>query len=288
MNFNYIEDKAELRSYLKNFEDSKQYIMALDIEAESNLHAYGEKLCLIQVFDGINKIIIDPFKIDNYDLKLLFENRNFLKVMYDASGDLSLLKNANNIDIKSILDLRPAVELLNYDKQDLHSVIASELGVLLENKKKYQRNNWTLRPISEQALDYATNDVIYLLRLKDILLRKLYESKLLDSFLLKNLRIQNKDHTRNPEHRYRNIKGYNSLQSEEKALFRQVVDIREKYAKACNMPAHNVINRTDLFNITKDAKHINEISFPKKFSTALIDHILHDLRMVIEEERCHQ
>ncbi len=283
MNFNYIENKAELRSYLKDFEDRKQYIMALDIEAESNLHAYGEQLCLIQVFDGINKIIIDPFKIDNYDLKLLFENRNFLKVMYDASGDLSLLKNANNIDIKSILDLRPAVELLNYDKQDLHSVIASELGVLLENKKKYQRNNWTIRPISEQALDYATNDVIYLLKLKDILLRKLYENKLLDSFLLKNLRVQNKDHTRNPEDRYRNIKGYHSLQSEEKALFRQVVDIREKYAKACNMPAHNVINRTDLFDIIKDAKYINEISFPKKFSTALIGHILHDLSMVIKE-----
>ena len=54
--------------------------------------------------------------------------------MYDASSDLSLLKNTDNMEIKSILDLRPAVELLDYDKKDLHSVIAVELGIFLEQK----------------------------------------------------------------------------------------------------------------------------------------------------------
>ena len=129
MNTNYItiKNKAELRSYLDDFEEKKQYILALDIEAESFLHAYGERLCLIQIFDGVNEIIIDPFKIDNATLKIFFENRNILKVMYGASSDLSLLKNTSNMDIKSILDLRPAADLLNYDSKDLHSVIALEL-----------------------------------------------------------------------------------------------------------------------------------------------------------------
>ena len=89
--------------------------------------------------------------------------------MYDASSNSSLLKNTYNIDIKSVLDLRPAVELLNFDKQDLHSVIAIELGITLTKKLKFQRYNWMKRPIDKEAIDYAINDVIYLFRLKDAL-----------------------------------------------------------------------------------------------------------------------
>ena len=79
--------------------------------------------------------------------------------MYDSSWDLSLLRNNYEIEIKSILDLRPAVALLNYDKKDLHSIINLELGLSLEKKDKYQRYNWTRRPIKQQALQYAINDV---------------------------------------------------------------------------------------------------------------------------------
>ena len=88
MNYINIESKAELRSYLKKFEDKGHHVIALDIEAESNLHAYGEKLCLTQIFDGVNSIIIDPFRIDNGTLKLLFESTNILKVMYDKKNSL--------------------------------------------------------------------------------------------------------------------------------------------------------------------------------------------------------
>ena len=282
MNYINIENEAELRSYLKKFEDKELHIIALDIEAESNLHAYGEKLCLTQIFDGVNNIIIDPFKIDNDTLKLLFENTNILKVMYDAGSDLSLLKNTADIEIKSILDLRPAAELLNYEKKDLHSVIVFELGIFLEKKKKYQQYNWINRPVSEQAIDYALNDVMHLLALKDIILAKLCAKKLFEPFLLKNLQIQNKDYTRNPEDKYRKINGYSRLQNDKKAVFRRVFDIREKYAKLYDMTPHNVIHKADLIKIVKDAKDIDEIRFTKRVSMDLIQDILHELRIAIK------
>ena len=126
MKYTYIKSKDELLAYLKRFEDVKHQVIALDIEAELNRHAYGERLCLIQIFDGVNKVLIDPFEIDNHTLRILFENKNILKVIYDASSDSSLMKNAYAIEIKSILDLRPAVDILNYEKKDLHSVIAAD------------------------------------------------------------------------------------------------------------------------------------------------------------------
>jgi len=282
MNYINISSRSELRSYLRRFEDKGLHIIALDIEAESNLHAYGEKLCLTQIFDGVNNIIIDPLRVDHDSLKLLFENTGILKVMYDAGSDLSLLKNSSNIEIKSILDLRPAAELLNYDKKDLHSVVAFELGIFLEKKKKFQKHNWTNRPLSEEAIDYALNDVIHLLALKDVILAKLYAKKLFEPFILKNLQIQNKDYTRNPEDKYRKINGYSSLRDDKRTIFRKVFDIREKYAKLCNMPPHNVIHKADLINIVKDPKFVDHMRFTKRFSAALIQDILHELRIAIK------
>ena len=285
MNYFTIKSSAELKSYLKKFDDKEQHVIALDIEAESNLHAYGEKLCLAQIFDGIDSVIIDPFKIDKDTLKLLFENTNTLKVMYDAGSDLSLLKNTTGIEIKSILDLRPAVELLDYDKKDLHSIIAYELGITLENKRKYQQYNWINRPVSEKAIDYALNDVIHLLILKDVILAKLYAQKLFEPFILKNLQIQNKDYTRNPEDKYRKISGYSRLQSEKKPVFRRVFDIRDKYAKQFNMPPHNVINKSDLINIVQDPECIDRVRFIKRISIDSVQEILNELRRAVKAVR---
>ena len=133
------------------------------------------------------------------------------------------------------------------------------------------------------AIDYALNDVIYLLALKDVILAKLYAKKLFEPFLLKNLQIQNKDYTRNPEDKYRKINGYNRLRDDKKAVFRKVFDIREKYAKLYNMPPHNVIHKTDLINIVKDPKFIDQYAIYKKDSAwHLIQDILHELRIAIK------
>lgn len=278
MSYINIGNEAELRSYLKKFEEKEFHIIALDIEAESNCHAYGEKLCLTQIFDGVNHVIIDPFNISSNALKLLFENPNVLKIMYDAGSDLSLLKNSAGIEIKSILDLRPAVELLNHEKKDLHSVIASELGIILEKKRTYQQYNWTKRPVTEQAIDYALNDVRHLPALKDILLAKLYAKKLMEIFLLKNLQIQNKDYTRDPEDKYKKISGYSRLQDDQKENFRKVFDIRDKYAKQCDLPPHNVIQKTDIIRIIQDAKYIDHMRYSKKLGKDLVQAMLREIR----------
>ena len=283
MNYINIKTKEALAAYLDSLEENRCQVIALDMEAELNRHAYGEKLCLVQIFDGTQTVIIDPFNIDINTLKTFFENRNILKIVYDASSDSSLMKNAYDIQIKSVLDLRPAVELLEYKKKDLHSVIAAELGVVLTQKEKYQRHNWTKRPIDKLALDYAISDVTYLFRLKDALLKKLYAAGLLDIFILKNLQVQNKDYARNPEDRYRKIKGYHTLSDDERRIFKKVFDIREKYAEKCNMPSHNIISRTDLLNLARDAGHINNIRFPRRFRDSLIQSILQELRSVGRE-----
>jgi ribonuclease D len=120
LDYTWIKKRRELLAYLETLDEQKVSVIALDIEAELNLHAYGETLCLVQIFDGAKLVLIDPLEIDKHTLKLFFESRNILKIVYDASSDSSLMKNSYNIEMKSLLDLRPAVELLDYEKKDLH------------------------------------------------------------------------------------------------------------------------------------------------------------------------
>jgi len=280
-NYTLITTGADLQKYLDNLLEAKQIILALDTEANNHRYAYGQQLCLIQIYDGIRSIIVDPLNIKTGTLRNLFENRDILKIMYDAPSDISLLVNSKNMTIKSILDLRPGVELLEYEKKDLHSIIYAELGVELMHKKKFQKYNWLHRPLSEESLEYAINDVKYLLRLKDIIMSKIYKKQVLDLFILRNIRIQNRDYFNDPRDNYQRVKGYKELGDKCKPRFQQLHAVREKYAKLVNMPSAYIVSNNLLINIASGTQTLDDISFSKRLKENLRDNMLRDLKQVI-------
>lgn len=280
-NYSYLRNEDELRSYVQKLRDNKKYIIALDTEGESNRHTYGERLCLIQICDGTKLLMVDPLKMTDEVLRVLFESRDILKVMYDASNDLSLLKRVHGIDIVSVLDLRPAVDLLGYQKKDLQSVIATELGIVLTGKANYQERNWLTRPIPEDALQYALNDVRYLLALKDRVMAKLAEKKLTDRYILKNLQVQNKVLSENASDKYVRIAGYSNLQPHEQDVFRKVFDVRDDYARMYNVPPYQVIENRDLLAIARDTNHINRLHFSVVLGVGAIKELTKDLKAAV-------
>ncbi len=281
MSYHYLEDEGSMRAYIDGFEFKKSDTIALDLEAELFRHHYGETLCLVQIYDGTQLTIIDPLKIDPGQLGALFQNRAILKIMYDAPNDISLVKNTLQVDIKSILDLRPAVELLDYEKKDLHSVIDVELGVKLEHKSRFQTHDWTRRPVFGPALDYALNDVRYLFRLKDAILPKLYQRDLMETYILKNLQVQNRDYRRDPADRYKKVKGYYALDAAAKVVFKQVFEVRDAHAQRLDMPPHNVIGQRDILEIAAGTLPVRDIRFPRRFDRVLKQRIMADLAAVV-------
>ncbi|MFH1646935.1 MAG: hypothetical protein ABID71_04490, partial [Chloroflexota bacterium] len=156
-----------------------------------------------------------------------------------------------------------------------------ELGLQLENKRKFQKRNWTKRPIPEEAIDYALNDVIHLFKLKDAIIKKLCDKGLLDRYLLKNLQVQNKDYKRLPEDKYRKVKGYYSLSDSEKAVLSKIYDIRDKYAEKFNMPPHNIVHNNDLIGMVKDPAQLDGIRLPRRLDNGIKNRIMQELRKAI-------
>ena len=245
-----LKNQNEINQYLNQLEAEERNIIALDIEGEFNLHCYGEHLCLIQIFDGRENIIIDPIRLKKpTEYRAVFERRNLLKIMYDSSSDASLLKNEYGIRLKSVLDLRPAVSLLDFPKQGLSSVLEETLGIPSVNKKRFQMYNWMKRPVEPGSLEYALGDVIHLFNLKEDLFNRLREKNRMDEYLLQNLMVQNTEIKNNHNDRHLKAKGYRSLKPEQQLLFKTVFDIRDSWAKKVNRPPDYVFRNGDLLNL---------------------------------------
>ncbi|MBI9109118.1 MAG: 3'-5' exonuclease [Spirochaetales bacterium] len=250
--------------------------IALDFEGEFNLHVYGEKLCLIQISDGKEAFLIDPFDADLGAVKRLFEDEKIMKIMWDASSDISLIVNGYSMTIKSVLDLRPAADLLELPKRDYSSVVSEILGIEAKtNKSRFQKYNWITRPIDDEAIVYALGDVLHLHSLKDAILRLIYEGGHLEEYMRQNLIVQNRNYLRVPGQRHKKMKGYKYLSSDEKTRLKSIFNLRDGWARELNWPPHRVIPNPELIDLSKGYINYRGIHFDRnmsgKIKTGILD-----------------
>ncbi len=284
MMYKEIKDIKTLRSYVETLKGEGRTTIALDLEGEFNLHVYGERLCLIQVYDGRDAVIIDPLKMDNEALKLLFEEEKLLKVMWDASSDISLLVNGYETTIKCVLDLRPAADLLEFPKKDYSSVLEGILGVETRAKKKFQRYNWLRRPIDHEAIEYAIDDVFHIPPLKDELLKRLYAAGQLEEFYHRNLIVQNRNYLRTPGQRHKKMKGFRYLKKGEQEVLRRLFNLRDTHARRLDLPPHNVIANPDLMQLSRRELSPAGLQFARRIKEQDRHRIVEELSRELDRE----
>ena len=134
--------------------------------------------------DGIF-YLIDPFGISKDALFDFFSIKDMVYFFYSADSDMSLIYKQYGIKMRSVYDIQLMVEVLNLPSRGLDGVLSSELGIIVEKKSRFQRHNWTLRPIDEDAKQYALNDVAYLFELHKKLMVKIKERDLFEALVLK-------------------------------------------------------------------------------------------------------
>lgn len=160
--FVWIDDNQEMQRVLKDVGRVK--LIAIDTEYDS-FHYFREKLCLVQVRTPTGTYLLDPMNIDLAPLAKIFESRSVLKIMHAGDNDLRILSRDYGFDFRNLFDTQRAAGLLGSHHLSLASIISEYLGVDLNKSKKLQRSQWDCRPLSDEQIRYAVEDIQYLIPL---------------------------------------------------------------------------------------------------------------------------
>ncbi|NVM21903.1 MAG: HRDC domain-containing protein [Desulfobacterales bacterium] len=171
-----IEELSGLESLGKQL--AEEELLGVDIEADS-LHHYFPKVCLIQISTNQHTFVIDPLAIQTIDpLRPLFSSHKTKKIFHDANYDLRSLFRDFSIETNNIFDTMVASQLIGEKEPGLSAVLKKRFGIHLN--KKYQRSNWSKRPLPRNMLIYAGHDTAHLIRLCRALERELKSKGRLD------------------------------------------------------------------------------------------------------------
>jgi ribonuclease D len=163
------ETLAEVVSDMRRRLSEGETRCCLDTEADS-LHHYSEKLCLIQLAYADQFVLIDPLAIE--DMTPLLDTFDELEVWFHgADYDLTLFRKTYNWVPARIRDTQIAARLTGSKHFGLAALVEEHFGKTLS--KASQKADWSRRPLPPVMLNYAVDDVRYLLPLADRLLAQL-------------------------------------------------------------------------------------------------------------------
>lgn len=164
-----ITSRSELDRFAKRL--ASQRIIGVDLEADSMYH-FREKVCLIQIATRHTTAVIDPLQINNLAvLKPLFKRSDILKVLHGADYDIRSLYRDFKISINNLFDTELACRFLGFRETGLEAVLKKRYNVRLD--KRYQRKDWSKRPLPQEMIAYAAKDVRYLIPLQKSLHQEL-------------------------------------------------------------------------------------------------------------------
>ena len=143
----------------------------------NSLHAYRERVCLIQFSTAEADYIIDPFSVpDLTSLAPIFSDPHIEKIFHAAEYDLLCLRRDFAFSFANIFDTMQAGRILGRKQAGLDRLLEEKLGIT--HSKHFQKADWGVRPLSRDLMLYAALDTHYLMALRDLLRADLEEKGL--------------------------------------------------------------------------------------------------------------
>ncbi len=245
-NYRLIETLLELKTVADLFK--KEKAIAVDLEADSMYH-FKEKVCLIQMATHDINVVIDPLKIhDLSPLKPLFENRSIKKIFHGADYDVRSLYRDFKININNLFDTQLACMFLGISGTGLEAAVKKWFKVSLD--KRYQRKDWSKRPLSGDMMAYAAKDTLYLIPLAKILEEKLKKLGRL-SWVNEECRYLSKVRPASTNHKplYLKFNGAGRLDSRSLAVLEALLQYRKKIANKKDRPLFKIIGNNSLMKL---------------------------------------
>jgi ribonuclease D len=246
----YIDTTPAADRFLSAVEQSTT--VAVDTEGAS-FHRFVDRIYLLQMSTRDSTAVLDPLAIGKpAALGRILESDRVEKVFHDADYDLRLLHQDYGWNTRRLFDTRVAAQLLGIRAFGLAALLERSFGLKLD--KKHQRADWSMRPLPKDMLDYASQDTMYLLELRDRLAAEL-ESAGRWSWAAEEFERLEGTRWEDPEGEdtgYMRIKGARDLDRRELAIFRELVRFRDGIARELDRATFRVAGNEALFAVAKE------------------------------------
>jgi ribonuclease D len=244
-----IQDQGELEHLFQRL--SSEPLLALDTEAAS-FHRYHDRVYLLQISSRQETAIIDPLAVRSLaPLGEVLADPGIEIVFHDADYDLRLLGQEYGFRATQLFDTRIAAQLLNEPGIGLAALLEKYFEVRLD--KRYQRADWSARPLTAEMLDYAAADTHHLPVLRDVLRDRLRELSRLEwaeeEFEL--LSLPRRAAPEPDEPGYLRLKGAKALSGRALAVLRELFQWREETARRMDKAPFRILNNEPLLLMAK-------------------------------------
>ena len=227
-------------------------LLAVDTEAAS-FHRYLDRVYLLQISSREETAVVDPLATGELGpIGELLQDPAIEVVFHDADYDLRLLNREYGYTAHNLFDTRVAAQLLNEPGIGLAALLEKYLGVRLD--KRFQRADWSERPLTPEMLQYAASDTRYLPQLRDILRQRLEERGRLDwaqeeFALLEDIRATATDQI---EPGWLKLKGAKALRGRELAILKELWEWRESAARRADRATFRILNNEPMLAMAKN------------------------------------
>lgn len=248
----YVDTPERLSEFLRALDEHSTIAIDTEFIREKT---YYPQLCLIQIAAGNSIWCIDALALD--ELSAFYReicNPSRIKVFHAGRQDLEIFFHETAQIPAPIFDTQIAAALLGRPDQIGYAALVTEF-YHIELDKSSSRTNWARRPLTDRQLDYAANDVRYLLGIKDKLTEELYARGRSDWLAEECCRlVDTKLYKSDPANVWRRIKGVAKLmEAEKRNIAVGLASWREIEAQKRNLPRGWVLKDDRLVAISQAA-----------------------------------
>jgi ribonuclease D len=266
-----IENEADLYKIVVALQ--KESEIGVDLEADSMFH-YPEKVCLLQISTPTLNIVIDPLSVEGLSpLAPIFADARIRKVFHGADYDIRSLYRDFGIEVHSLFDTQIAARFVGIRETSLASLLKKKFCVLSD--KRYQKKDWSQRPLPSAMLRYAVQDICHLLPLAGILEGELMEKGLLfcveeECELLSGVR----PNLSKNQPFFLNFKGVAKFDPRSLAVLEKILCFRDEVARRRDRPHFKVLGNKQIIEIAR-IKPVTKTDLDgiKGLSPKLINHM---------------
>ena len=231
----WIDSDTELANAVASWEDQ----IGLDTEF-IRTDTFYPLAGLYQIASGNEVFLLDPLVIESWQPFVDYlHNPSHLVVMHACQEDLELMFHHLGARPANIFDTQFANAFVSEDFSLSYANLARNL-LQVDLEKQQTRSNWLKRPLSEEQLAYAVDDVTLLVPMYNLINERIIQLGRSDWFA-QDMAQRGQYSEPQPSQYYRQVKRAWQLKPEQLSMLQALCQWRENAARQFDIPRSRVV-----------------------------------------------